>query len=249
MKKRLLLMTLATTMALSTLLVGCGSKEENNDSNTTTPATKVEEGETKDTDNSTNEDSDAKEEETIYVEKWEDEPDWDAKYENIKKYQMEERKKSEEEAESYAQFTVDSQKFEYDVKKFVFEDMTQNFKHKKEITPTDGVNIYKIANSEPLTSFVCDVANIIPEDTETKIYNRECYKEFAGFNVHDISIIDKSEDGSTIYVNIYANDVEVDGMKKCPMWVSTTIGRNEDGTFFYKKVTVGYDIEPTKVNN
>ena len=33
------------------------------------------------------------------------------------------------------------------------------------------------------------------------------------------------------------------------MWVSTVIGRNEDGTFYYKTVTAGFDIEPTNVEN
>lgn len=249
MKKRLLLTTLVATMVASTLLVGCGGKEEDKNNNTTTPATKVEEGETKDADNSTNVDSGAKEEETSYVEKWEDEPDWEAKYEGIKKYQMEERKKSEEEAESYAQFTVDNEKLQYDAMKFVFEDMTQNFKYKKEVTPIDGVYVYGITTSGEIPSFVCDIANIIPEDTEIKIYDRESYKEFGGFDALSTEFFNKSDDGSKVLVDIYANRIDVNGKKVSPMFVKALLNRKEDGTFVYDTIEIGYDIEPTEVNN
>ena len=233
MKRRFVIMALATAMAAA-FLTGCGDNEENKESSTDAPtATPTIEAEQVGNNDSENiitarpitGEADIEE---GYSEQYLDEPNWEKIYkeEAIPKY-----------------------KLSYDVKKFVFEDMTRRFKNKEEIAPTEGAHIYKIANNEAIPSFVCDVANIIPEDTDMYIYNRECYKEFAGFDAQRTEILKISEDNKTFYVNIYANDVEVDGNFVSPMWVSTVIGLNEDGTFFYKNVTAGFDIEPTNVEN
>lgn len=244
--KRKLLLTVLTTAMLATLLIGCGEKQSNKDGNTNSSSTIIEE------DNNVikvTPEGMAKEEEdeTGYVEKYLEEPNWEAKFEKSKKFWIG-KGKSEEEAIEKARESVDKEKFKFDLKKFVFEDMTQNFKNKKEISPTNGVYLYEMSG-EDIPSFVCDVANIIPEDTDTKIYNRECYKEFSGFNVENVEIQLMEDDNPNIVVKLYANDIKVDDGFYFPMCVEMTINRNDDGTFFYKHVSIGYYIEPTIVNN
>lgn len=250
MKKRLLLTTLVATMTLSTLLAGCGSKEESNDSNTTTPATKVEEGETKDTDNSTSVDSDAKEEEdeTSYVEKYLEEPDWEAKYESKKTFWIG-KGKTEEEAEEKAKSAIEQEKFEYNGKKFVFEDMTKKFKNKESIVLTEDIKIYGMTKEDGDESVICDVINTIPKDTETLIYDRKAYTQFIGFNVDKVEVYNVNLEKKSMMVTLYANNMMINDFYTCPMFLKAIIGCNDDGTFFYKTIEFVYDIDPTKVNN
>lgn len=215
MKKRILLTTLVATMVASALLVGCGGKEEDKDNNA---------------DNSTNVDAGTKEEEdeTSYVEKYLEEPDWEKIYkvEAIPKY-----------------------KFQYEGKKFVFEDMTQKFKNKESIVITEDITIYGMTKEDGGESVICDVINTIPKDTETLIYDRETYTEFVGFNVDKVEVYNVNLEKKSMMVTLYANDMMINDFYTCPMFLKAIIGCNDDGTFFYKTIEFVYDIAPTKVNN
>lgn len=247
MKKRLLLTTLVATMVASTLLVGCGGKENDKDSNTTpttTSTTKVEEGETKDADNSTNVDASTKEEEdeTSYVEKYLEEPDWDAKYESKKTFWIG-KGKTEDEAEEKAKSAIEQEKLQYDIKKFVFEDMTQKFKNKEVFTPKEDIHIWENKGSISTENFVCDVTNIIPADTDRYIWFRDAYPEFAGFNVDRVEIQLLEEGNPNIVVKLEANSIKYKEFPyQAPMWVTVTLNQNEDGTFFYKNASFGYEF-------
>lgn len=224
MKKRLLLTTLVAIMVASTLFVGCSSKEDgkgNNTIPTNSSSTKVEEGD-KNIIRATLE-SETKEEDDKgnYSEKYLDEPNWEKKYkeEAIPKY-----------------------KRMYDIKKFVFEDMTQKFKNKEEFNPVEGIHIWENDGSLSTENFVCDVVNIIPEDSDRYIWFRDAYKEFAGFNVDTVEIQLLKDDNPNIVVKLEANDIKYQDSYKSPMWVTVTLNQNEDGTFFYKNASFGYEF-------
>lgn len=132
-------------------------------------------------------------------------------------------------------------KIKYAAAKFVYEDMTQKFKHKEEFIPSRGIHIWASEKTlyGELESLVCDIANIIPEDSHKYKWDRETYKEFAGFDKNAVKV---EMDEETIYVNLYANYIEYQGERKSPLWVSVSVIQNDDGTFSYKGATITYEL-------
>lgn len=222
MKRRLLLMALATTM-VATMFTGCGSSK---DENTTKPATNVEQGESNNDSNvndSNKEDATSKVEEVKgYDEVFYDEPDWAVEYEGEDEYYIEEKKR------------------EYAAMKWVFEDMTQNFKHKKEVTATEKINVnMALGGVYDKLTFVCDIDNVMVEgltnsDGEPIVWKKDLYPEFAGFNAKKTEITSWINDPN-IRVSLVAN--LVDG--GYPIRLTIYVTPNEDGTYTYKSITVG----------
>ena len=218
MKRKLLLMALATTM-VATMFTGCGSSKDED----TTPTTNVEQDSNSNVDDTTKEDATSKddsnkEEVKGYDEVFYDEPDWEVEYGDMD--------------ESY----IERMKLEYEAMKFVFEDMTQNFKHKKEVTATDEIWIGHIGTQENLT-FVCDIDNVMIEgltnsDGEPIVWKKDLYPEFAGFSLKETEANYRSTDG-TIRVGIQAP--YVDG--QTPLAVTAYVVKNDDGTYTYKSIS------------
>ncbi len=223
MKKRLLLMTLATTMALS-MFTGCGSNKEKEED--TTP-TSVEQNDNNDVENPTKENS-TKEESTSK----EEAKAYDEKFYELDMEALEE--KYNEEVESLGKELADERKEEairgYEVMKYVYEDMTQKFKNKEEVTVTDSIDLISIPEDYEGTSFVCDVTKIVSEDDE-----RAIYKEFGGFNAKKTEFNDVLDKKGYIVVELNANVIEGEGS---PMWISVFVTINEDGTYSYKDINI-----------
>ena len=221
MRRRLLVIAMVTTMVASTLLVGCGgsdtseattkaSVEQNNNNDN-----KVDDS-TKDT---TKEDATSKKEEVKgYDEVFYDEPDWEVEYEG--------------KSEAY----IEEKKLEYKAMKWVFEDMTQNFKHKKEVTATD--EIYVRGKLDSLT-FVCDINNVMVGELKTSdgtpmVWYKDLYPEFAGFKA--------SKTSATSWMNNPVISVSLEAPYvggQTPLWVSVYVIENEDGTYTYKEINIG----------
>ena len=232
MKKRLLLMVLATTMVAS-MFTGCGSKD--NDKENTSETINVEQG-----DNSTNaptsneedtkkEESANKEEVKSYNEKFYKEPDWEEEYNEL----IEKGWKENEATEN-----IEQTKLEYNAMKFVFEDMTQNFKHKKEVTALEPINT-KLSPDPKNNTFVCDVLNAQPENAvdskgEPVVFLRENYTEFAGFDVYQTKAWRYDKKEKTIQVAVRAYDIK--GIS--PLIVNVVLSINEDGSFVYKNIDI-----------
>lgn len=237
MRRKLLIMALTTAM-VATLLTGCGEKDDTKDSSTTTPVTKVEQSDNNDANTPTSKEEDkeeepaSKEEVKGYDEKFYDEPNWEEEYnEDIASGW------SEKDAQMFKEKNI----LEYEAMKFVFEDMTQNFKHKKEVTAIEGIDVVFSPENTSKT-FVCDVKNAMPENAmnregEPIIFNRELYKEFCGFNAKKTEVT-SWVDSPDIKVSLEA--FYVDG--QTPLYVNVTLNRNEDGTFVYKEITIGSNI-------
>lgn len=219
MKKRLLLMVLATTMTLS-MLVGCG-KEDTKDKDTT-PATNVEQNSNSNVDDTTKEDAiskddSSKEEETNYNEKFEDVETWIELWDE------------------------EQEEIRYAAAKFVYEDMTQNFKHKKEFKTNKGIHIWESEKTKygQIESLVCDINNIIPEDSGRFVWDRDTYKEFSGFDKESVKAYFSYD---FIVVELYAYTIEYQGEYKSPLCVSVAVTQNDDGTFSYNSATITYDL-------
>lgn len=225
MKKRLLLMTLATTMALS-MFTGCGSNKEKEDD--TTP-TSVEQNDNNDVENPTKENS-TKEEPTSK----EEAKAYDEKFYELDMEALEE--KYNEEVESLGKELADERKEEairgYEVMKYVFEDMTRRFKNKEEVSVTDSIDIVGIPEFEGST-FVCDVTKIIPDDEDKTLYT-----EFCGFKAKKTEFNDVLDKKGYIVVELNANAM-IEG-KASPMWISVFVTINEDGTYSYKEINIQY---------
>lgn len=219
MKRKLLLMALATCV-IATMFIGCGKES---DYSTTTPDTNVEQDGNSNVDDTTKEDAtskdnSSKEEVKGYDEVFYDEPNWEVEYEG----------KSE--------LFIETMKLEYDAMKFVFEDMTQNFKHKKEVTATDEIWIGHIGTQENLT-FVCDIDNVMIEgltnsDGEPIVWKKDLYPEFAGFKVSKTSATSWLNDP---VIKVVLNAPYVDG--QCPLAVTAYVVKNDDGTYTYKSIS------------
>ena len=235
MKKRLLLTTLVATMMVSTLLVGCSSTEEDKDNNSTTPATNVEQSDNNDVENSTKEEPTSKEE-VSYKETFKKEPDWEELYEETKQGKID-AGWTVEKSESFASGYVEEKKLEYEAMKFVFEDMTQNFKHKKEVSALEPIDV-GFSPEPKKNTFICDIKNVMPENAvdangEPIVFEREKYTEFAGFDVYETNATSWI-DNPDIKVSVCA--FSVDGQS--PLYVNVVLNRNEDGTFVYKSISV-----------
>lgn len=230
MKKRLLLMALATTMTLS-MLVGCGKEDTKDEA--TTPATSVEQDSKDDATNAPSndetKDDSSKEEVKSYNEKFYKEPDWEEEYNEL----IEKGWKENEATEN-----IEQTKLEYNAMKFVFEDMTQNFKHKKEVTALEPINI-KLSPDPKKNTFVCDVLNAQPENAvdskgEPVVFLRENYTEFAGFDVYQTKAWRYDKKEKTIQVAVRAYDIK--GIS--PLIVNVVLSINEDGSFVYKNIDI-----------
>lgn len=231
MKRRLLLMALATTMVAS-LFTGCGSKD--NDKENTSETINVEQG-----DNSTNaptsneedtkkEESANKEEVKGYDEKFYDEPNWEEEYEeNVSIYMFE--GDSESVAKERAEESMKKNIFEYEVMKYVFEDMTQKFKNKEEVSVTDSISLIGMRKDCEGTSLVCDVSEMVPEGSP--------YTTFGGFNAKSTEFNDVLDKKGYVVVELNANTIEGEGT---PMWISVFVTINEDGTYNYKEINIQY---------
>ncbi len=134
MRRRLLLMTIATTMVASTLLVGCGGNESN-DSNDTTPASKIEQSSGNNVDDTTKEETTTKEELKGYKETYDVELDMEEIEEDYK-WDLENLN------EAYAENNKKNAILTHKVTKYVFEDMTQKFKNKEEVSVTGKITFY-----------------------------------------------------------------------------------------------------------
>ena len=226
MRRRLLVIAMVTTMVASTLLVGCGgsdtseattkaSVEQNNNNDN-----KVEDS-TKDT--STKEEGTSKEEAKGYDEVFYEEPDWAVEYEG--------------KSEAY----IEKKKREYAAMKWVFEDMTQNFKHKKEVTALEPIEV-SFSPDEPSTTFVCDINNVLLDNSvnsegEPIIWEKDLYPEFAGFKVSETSASSWIDD-PVISVSLQAPYVG----GQTPLYLTAYVTPNEDGTYTYKSISVGSNI-------
>lgn len=221
MKRRLLLMALATTMVAS-VFTGCGSSKDED----TTPATSVEQDSNSNVDDTTKEDAtskddSSKEEVKGYDEVFYDEPDWAVEYEG--------------KSESY----IEEKKLEYDAMKFVFEDMTKKFKNKEEVTATDSIDLIGMGKDCEGTSLVCDVAELVPEGSP--------YTKFGGFNAKKTEFSDvKLEREGYVVVELNANYIQIGdvvGNDYSPMWISVFVTINEDGTYSYKEINIQYMLK------
>lgn len=225
MKKRLLLMTLATTMALS-MFTGCGSNKEKEDD--TTP-TSVEQNDNNDVENSTKEESTSKEEAKAYEETYDVELDMEEIEENY-------NKDLEKLNETYAENNKKNAILTHDVTKYVFEDMTKKFKNKEEVSVTSKITITEF-DGYASTTLVCDLKNMVPEDS--------VYTEFGGFYVDESKAVTKKKtDGELdcIKVVLGANKIQEEegGRFKTPMYVTVTVDVNEDGTYSYRELYIQY---------
>lgn len=232
MKKRLLLIALATTMALS-MFTGCGSNKEKEED--TTPTNNVEQSDNNDVENSTKEDS-TKDEPIVnvapsYDEEFYERPDFEKEYEEeLAQYLA--VGVSESSAEKRAKYTYDKNVRGYEVMKYVFEDMTRRFKNKEEVSVTDSIDIVGIPEFEGST-FVCDVTKIIPDDEDKTLYT-----EFCGFKAKKTEFNDVLDKKGYIVVELNANAM-IEG-KASPMWISVFVTINEDGTYSYKEINIQY---------
>lgn len=228
MKRRLLLMALATTMVFS-MLTGCGSNKDTSEE-TTTPATNVEQDSN---DGSSNVDTPTKED-TKKEPIFDLNPSYDEKFYELDMEALEE--KYNEYVEDLGKEIADEWKAEqirgYEVMKYVFEDMTQKFKNKEEVTVTDSIDLISIPEDYEGTSFVCDVTKIVSEDDE-----RAIYKEFGGFNAKKTEFNDVLDKKGYIVVELNANAIEGEGS---PMWISVFVTINEDRTYSYKEINIQY---------
>lgn len=227
MKRRLLLMAMATTMVFS-MLTGCGSSKDTSEE-TTAPATNVEQDSN---DGNSNVDTPTKEDnkkEPIF----DLNPSYDEKFYELDMEALEE--KYNEYVEDLGKEIADEWKAEqirgYEVMKYVFEDMTQKFKNKEEVTTTKGIQIPDIPEFEG-TSFVCDVTKIVSDDKDKTIYTK-----FGGFDVDSTEFADDLESKGYITVNLFANAIKGKGT---PMVINVTVTINEDGTYSYKYMTIHY---------
>ena len=224
MRRKLLVIAMVATMVASTLLVGCGS---NDTSETTTKASAEQNNNnvvdpTKD--NTTKEENTSKVEDVVsYDEVFYDEPDWEVEYEG--------------KSEAY----IEELKCEYAAMKWVFEDMTQNFKHKKEVTAIEKINLDFIGDLDSLT-FVCDIDNVMVEgltnsDGEPIVWKKDLYPEFAGFNLKDVDCTYWSNKG--VY-RVGLGTPYVAG--QYPLVVTAYVVDNGDGTYTYKEIYFGSNI-------
>lgn len=207
MKRRLLLIALATTM-VATMFTGCGSSKDED----TTPTTSVEQDSNSNVDDTTKEDA-------------------TSKVEEVKGY--------DEVFYEQTEFESDEEKFEYEVMKYVYEDMTKKFKNKEEVTATDSIDLIGMGKNYEGTSLVCDVAELVPEDSP--------YTEFGGFNAKKTEFSDvKLEREGYVVVELNANYIQIGdvvGNDYSPMWISVFVTINEDGTYSYKEINIQYMLK------
>lgn len=212
--RRKMVMVFAATMVASALLVGCGSSGESNNANGDVAIS------TEQNDSGSNEqESSAKEEATVvevgeYNEKFYEMPDF-SEYDDNEKYKA-------------------SKILEYEVSKFVFEDMTRRFKNKEEVSTTNGVCIVGMPDFDS-TSFVCDVNNIVPPSKKGGVYT-----EFGGFDVDTVMAFDRTEIKDYVAVELKANSMKDKGS---PMWMSAYVTVGDNGEFGYKELSIEYKFK------
>lgn len=169
-------------------------------------------------DDSNKEDATSKVEEVKgYDEVFYDEPNWEVEYEG--------------EDESY----IEEKKQEYKAMKWVFEDMTQNFKHKKEVTALEPIDVMSNKDKKS-TSFVCDIDNVMFGEefvdlTGRKfVWEKDLYPEFTGFSA-------KKTD-ATSWSNEEAIRVDLKSSYYDAIYMTIYVIPNEDGTYTYKSISV-----------
>lgn len=225
-------MTIATTMVASTLLVGCGGNESN-DSNDTTPASKIEQSSGNNVDDTTKEETTTKEELKGYKETYDVELDMEEIEEDYK-WDLENLN------EAYAENNKKNAILTHKVTKYVFEDMTQKFKNKEEVSVTGKITFYGLGGKPDEKTFVCDVKNATPEGS--------IYTEFRGFYLDESRAKTKvGENGELDYIKVVlgANRIKKteDGWSTCPMYVTAKVDVNEDGTYSYRELIIQYYLD------
>ena len=240
MRRKLLIVALTTAM-VATLLTGCGEKDDTKESNTTTPATKVEQSDNNNANSPTSNEEDTKKEDSAnkeevkgYEEKFYDEPNWEEEYEeNVSIYMFE--GDSESVAKERAEKSMKKNILEYEVSKYVFEDMTQKFKNKEEVSVTDSINLMGMRKDCEGTSLVCDVSEMVPEGSP--------YTAFGGFNAKKTECLIMTDNGELDYVNVVLAANKISGDPNPPIYVTLHVDVNEDGTYSYRELSIQYMLD------